>query len=198
MVVAAGFVGLIYIIATHLMIYDVPAWWQDWLNTWLMQTLPADQADKYHEILENISPLLNAMMACGLALSVILTTLLSRWWQSLLFNPGGFRKEFYQLQIPWMVIAIIILCLVLVSLGMGDIGSALLDILALMIFLYLFQGISMLHRVVAERKLPVYWIYLLYLLLFLIPQTLLFLSCIGIVDSLLTHKKVITNENDKS
>ncbi|MEW5250800.1 hypothetical protein [Microbulbifer sp. 2201CG32-9] len=34
------------------------------------------------------------------AVTVVLALVLGRWWQALLYNPGGFRQEFHQLRMP--------------------------------------------------------------------------------------------------
>ena len=40
------------------------------------------------------------MLAAGNAVTVVLSLLLARYWQALLYNPGGFRKEFHALRLP--------------------------------------------------------------------------------------------------
>jgi len=42
------------------------------------------------------------MLAAGNAVTVVLSLLLARYWQALLYNPGGFRTEFHALRLPPM------------------------------------------------------------------------------------------------
>ena len=40
------------------------------------------------------------LLAAGNTVTVVLSLLLARYWQALLYNPGGFRKEFHALRLP--------------------------------------------------------------------------------------------------
>ena len=42
------------------------------------------------------------MLAAGNAVTVVLSLLLARYWQALLYIPGGFRTEFHALRLPPM------------------------------------------------------------------------------------------------
>jgi hypothetical protein len=40
------------------------------------------------------------ILAAGNAVTAVLSLLLARYWQALLYNPGGFRVEFHRLRLP--------------------------------------------------------------------------------------------------
>jgi hypothetical protein len=40
------------------------------------------------------------ILAAGNAVTAVLSLLLARYWQALLYNPGGFREEFHRLRLP--------------------------------------------------------------------------------------------------
>jgi len=40
------------------------------------------------------------ILAAGNAVTAVLSLLLARYWQALLYNPGGFREEFHALRLP--------------------------------------------------------------------------------------------------
>ncbi|MEZ5581549.1 MAG: hypothetical protein R3F37_01040 [Candidatus Competibacteraceae bacterium] len=60
------------------------------------------------QLLDYLAPMVVGLIfANGLA-SLLCGLLLGRWWQALLFNPGGFSREFHELRLdgkppglPW-------------------------------------------------------------------------------------------------
>ena len=99
LVLAAGGMALLYIILIHLMVEDVTGLWRQWLTVWLEQAVQPEKQAQLQEIMGDAVPLMNALMAAGLFVSLMLTMLISRWWQAGLFNPGGFKQEFYSLRL---------------------------------------------------------------------------------------------------
>ena len=183
MVVTAGMIGLLYILLMHLIFEDVTLMWRTWLEVWIESNLSAAMGGKYKEIMVSsgidIVPLINAMVASGIVISIITTSLTARWWQSSLFNVGGFRQEFYALRLPRVLCY---MCLI----GIGVLWlmeqAVLRDLLFMMVLLFLFQGLSAVHRIVNIRKLSIAWLSVMYCLLILMPQMVLFVACIGMAD----------------
>ena len=183
MALAAAGIGFLFILFMHLYFGDVTAWWKSWLEQLIQSNLSSAVGEQYEQILNVVTPMMNAIMAAAIMFSIIVTTLLGRWWQSLLFNPGGFRPEFYALKLPRTLCYLTLLAVVALLLIGEQQQSILRDLLVLIIFLYMFQGLAAVHRVVHRRMLSVTWLGLMYCLLVLLPQMILFISCIGMVDS---------------
>ena len=198
LIVAAGMCSLLYILMTHLILGNVAEWWDSWLKLWLDQVSQEDRKVQFQEILATAAPLMNAMSAAGLFISLATTLLVARWWQAALFNPGGFREEFHALHLPRGLIFAVIAGLVLVFLDLAGPGTLALDILLLLIFLYLFQGLAVIHRTVVSRKMAPGWLIGMYMLLFVVPQSILFLACLGMVDSWLVRPGAGGPSNDNS
>jgi hypothetical protein len=57
------------------------------------------------------------LLGLATTLSTVVSLLLARWWQSMLYNPGGFREEFHQLRVPPLLAAGLIGCGVLATLA---------------------------------------------------------------------------------
>lgn len=183
MLLCAGAAGLLLVAGMRIMVPDVEAWWREWMVGWLAAHVEPAAAAQYKELVDRAAPLFNGMMGAGLTLSLAATLLLARWWQALLYNPGGFRSEFQQLCLPrWLGYAL------LLSLGgwwalQGAGREWLGDILIVALFTFLFQGIAAVHRTVAARKLSAAWLVAMYGLLLLMPQMILFVACLGLADS---------------
>ena len=186
MALTAAGIGLLFILFMHLYFDDVTTWWKPWLEVLLKTAFTGATGDQYQQVLKIVAPLMNAIVASVIMINMILTTLAGRWWQALVFNPGGFRPEFYSLGFPRIVFYLAMLVLVALSITGEWQQSVLIDILWLVIFLYMFQGLSAIHRTVHRRKLSITWLGFMYCMLILLaPYMLLFISFIGLVDSLM-------------
>lgn len=198
LVFTAGTIATVYILIVHWLIADVSAWWLQWMELMIDNAYPEGGGEQYQDILVQAAPAMNAIMASGIASSLIVTTFISRWWQSALFNPGGFREEFYALRLPNAVIFLSLTGIILLLTSDVQQGSAGLDILIVVIFLYLFQGLAAVHRIVAEKSMPQVWLVMMYILLVFLPQTILIVACLGLLDSWKKRSKETNRPDDKN
>lgn len=183
LVLAGGALGMTFVAAIYALVGDVGAWWQTWFAAWFTANLPGEAGAHYLELLQAAKPLLNAMMAAALVVSIVVTLLIARWWQALLFFPGAFRLEFYQLRLPRALAALTLTAILVLLVTEGQTQSVLRDLLFVSLIMYLFQGVSAVHRMVAGRGMSSAWLAGMYGLLLLVPQMFLFVACIGMVDS---------------
>ena len=198
LVFTAGTIAAVYILIVHWLIADVPAWWLQWMELLIENAFPEGGGEQYQEVLVQAAPAMNAIMAGGIASSLIVTTFISRWWQSVLFKPGGFRTEFYALRLPNAVVFLSLTGIILLLTSGVQQGSAGLDILIVVIFLYLFQGLASVHRIVAEKSMPQVWLVMMYILLIFLPQAILIVACLGLLDSWKNRSKVTNRPDDKN
>jgi len=182
LLLAAGLLATALIVAIYLIIGDVSAWWQQWLTIMLEKTVPPEEIDQYKEVLAPAVGMVNAMMIAGFMLNVVMSVLCGRWWQSRLFNPGAFQKEFYALNLPSQMLPVSALIVVLVIVLAEPWQHLFRDIMVVLMFMYLIQGISSVHRNVDKLKLSTAWIVSMYCLLLLLPQMALFIACLGMTD----------------
>ena len=131
--------------------------------------------------------MLNALVAVAMMLSMIAAVLLGRAWQAALFNPGGFRREFHRLGLPRQLVVPLVAAGIAVVLVEGPALPLLRDLLIIGLFAFLFHGVAAVHRTVASRGLHPAWLAGMYLLMLLLPQMVLFLACIGVVDAWLNR-----------
>jgi hypothetical protein len=183
MVMAAGGIGMGLVVAMRLSIPDIDGWWHEWLVSWVDSNVRPDVAAQYREFVDQMAPLFNGAMGAGLAISLILALLVARWWQSLLFNPGGFRVEFRRMALPRALGLVLAVGVGLLFVLEAEARNWLRDLLLVALFMYLFQGIAAVHRLVAIRGLSSAWLVAMYGLLLLVPQMILFVACLGFADS---------------
>ena len=182
LILAVGLLATSLIVAIYITIGDVAGMWQQWLGVMLEKTVPAESLDQYKEILEPAASMVNAMMLAGLMLNILMSVLCARWWQSRLFNPGAFQKEFYALRLPSAILPVSAMIVLLVLTLTEPWRDMFRDIMVILMFMYLIQGISSVHRNVDMLKLSTAWIVSMYCLLVLMPQMGLFIACLGMTD----------------
>jgi len=122
---------------------------------------------------------LAGLLGWGNALSVTLCLLLARWWQSLLYNPGGFKVEFQAFRLPSALTVVLLLAAAgLFALGVDYWFWAL--ILALP---FIFAGFGLVHAIAAKRKLGNAWLGFFYFTWLLLDPVKVLLLLAVIVDS---------------
>lgn len=129
---------------------------------------------------ELILRLIPGLFASSMLLGAMISLLLARWWQAVLYNPGGFAKEFQNLRLGKSSAAIAILITLAAFALQSDTGNAMLMVL---FTLYLTQGSSILHAVVNGRKLNDFWLFVVYGLVFMIPHMVALLAIVGMADA---------------
>lgn len=126
----------------------------------------------------------NATMVLGLlaamtTLSGALGLVLGRWWQALLYNPGGFAAEFRALRLGPVA--------ALVSLGAAlycYLQPATMAVWSLVFAQpLLFAGIALVHSLVAKKGMGVQWLVLFYSALLLLQPFKILLVIVAFGDT---------------
>lgn len=185
-VLCAGMAGAVFTAYIHLVLEHIQEWWQVWFERWKEYATSNFTAQQLEQVYEIISPLVSTFIISGFVISLITTLLMARWWQSVLFNPGGFRDEFYSLRLPRTLVFPTLLGL-FVLLFTADNGSLVFrDVMVLILILYLYQGLSAVHGFIHIKGLSKLWLVSMYVLFFLVPYALLlFVTCVGIANACL-------------
>ena len=114
-----------------------------------------------------------------IVLNTFLGVTIARWWQSIIFNPGGFKKEFQGIRLNRKLLILISSILILSSAIFNQYSNwAYLSIFPLVI-----GGLSLFHWLVNEKnlgKVPIIFTYV-FMVLFT-PFVILILALLGTVD----------------
>ncbi|VAW89080.1 FIG003573: hypothetical protein [hydrothermal vent metagenome] len=177
-------IGLLLTLLVHLLLSDPVMWWQQVLDQLLATMGEMGSHADIAAITEQLARLMTAIIVVALTLNILFSLFVGRWWQSQLYNPGGFKLEFHQLRLPkllaWIAVAVM-LASMFVQQGAGMLAGNLMIVL---VFFYLLQGLAIIHSVVAERKLSVGWLIGLYLAMTIaLPQIAALLMLLGVSDS---------------
>lgn len=130
------------------------------------------------------------LIAYVMVVSSFMSLLLARWWQALLYNPGGLQSEMHQLRMKPLAtltcFAAVVYCWVL--------GIDYQHWAGLFGFPLLVIGASIAHRVVKARQLGGQWLILFYLvLLFASPIVLL----LAVLDTWMDFRARIVAKSDR-
>lgn len=159
----------------------------------LSKVLPMALGDFYQQMpveerarLDALMPLLlTGMIAAMLQIVSLSCLILGRYWQAMLYNPGGFGREFRTVRIPRGLALMLLACMVVGP----NIGNQLAMLTPLCSVPLAFAGLALIHALVAEKHLARFWLVGLYVtLLVLINLIYPLLVVLAIVDSLIDFR----------
>ena len=132
-----------------------------------------------------ITPVLNGLIAAVLQIVSVLCLILGRYWQAMLYNPGGFGREFRAVRLP-LVPALALLVCMLVGPNFGPQVAMLTPLCSVPL---VFAGLALIHGLVAEKRLARFWLVGMYITLLVFMQLIYpLLVVIAIVDSLIDFR----------
>lgn len=189
MLALMGLVALMGAAALRLLSGDVVAFWSVLLEQALGLIGEEGGLATGPELLAEAAALMTSVLAAGYVVNMMLTLLLARWWQSLLYNPGGFGREFRELRLPSgpgaALGAVGLVALVLAFTG-GAGGGPAADFLAVAVVLLVFVGLAVAHHEVHRRGWPKVVLVGVYALLFLLRGGgALLIASLAVADALL-------------
>lgn len=128
-----------------------------------------------------VAPVLTGLIAALLQVVSLLCLMLGRYWQALLYNPGGFGREFHALRLP-IPLALLLFAGMLLGPNLGAQAAMLAPLCSVPL---MFAGVALLHGLVAQGGLAKFWLIGMYVTLLLFMQlTYPLLVVLAIVDSL--------------
>lgn len=137
-------------------------------------TLP-DQPEVSPDVMR--SALISLFGVMHMFMSICLL-MLARWWQALLFNPGGFQQEFHQLKLQPAVAVMLMVLFVLASTGVTVLSGWIMYFLLPLFF----AGLALVHGLIGLKKLSRLWLVAFYMLM-LNPPLAQLLSVAALIDS---------------
>ncbi|MEW8330932.1 MAG: DUF2232 domain-containing protein [Candidatus Thiodiazotropha sp.] len=181
---AIGF-GLLVVLIQYIVLSDPAAFWQQYMQPLGERFVDAgllDQAQSL-KLVEQMSVVMCGAVAVVFMLQLLFSLYLARWWQAMLYNPGGFATEFHRLRVHWSVGIVGALAMLLLMLP-GESAPAILSCLGTVVLGVLFlQGLAVAHGVFKGMKSAQLWLVVTYLLLFVfMPQMVVVLTSIGLLD----------------
>lgn len=115
---------------------------------------------------------------------VVGSVLISRWWQSLLYNPGGFQQEFHNLRLSTSIALPLMIAVVACNLLPPEYMTwgSMLGIPLLL------AGIGLVHYLVKARSLGTFFLVFMYVGLILFGPLSMVLIVVGLLDSFMNFR----------
>ncbi|MCW8276363.1 hypothetical protein IMF27_12255 [Pseudomonas sp. PCH199] len=146
------------------------------------QKMSVDEQARFASL---IAPILTGLIAALLQIVSVLSLIVGRYWQALLYNPGGFGREFRAVRIP-LGPAMLLLAGMVVTPNFGVQMSMLVPLCSVPL---VFAGLALIHGLVAQKRLARFWLVGLYVTLLLFMQLIYpLLVVLAIVDSLIDFR----------
>lgn len=188
----AVLIGVMGVVSFYLYNADLAEMWKNILSQMVPPNAPVE--DIQHT-LDVLSHYMTGVVAAASVFGLLLGLFLGRWWQALLYNPGGFRQEFLSLNThPRLAIGSVVVVLV-ASLSSGVISEVSWNITILLFVLYTFIGTAVLHTVFASMKMGRFIVPMFYVTLFLIPHAMLPVALVGLSDTWMNLRNKISNQH---
>lgn len=189
----AVLIGVLGVVGFYLYDMESATMWKNILSQMVPANAPVEDVQRTVNVLSHY---MTGVVAAGTVFGLLFGLFLGRWWQSVLYNPGGFRQEFLSLNThPRLAIGSIAV-VVIALLSSGVISEIFWNITILLFVLYVFIGAAVLHTVFASMKLSRYMVPMFYLTLFLIPHAMLPVAIVGLSDAWLNLRNKFSNQTN--
>ncbi|MGD8912744.1 MAG: DUF2232 domain-containing protein [Candidatus Thiodiazotropha sp.] len=182
--VAMGF-GLLVVLIQYIALSEPALFWQEYLQPLGQRFVDTGllEQSQSQQLVEQLSVVMCGLVAVVYMLQLVSSLYLARWWQALLYNPGGFSKEFHQLRVHWLVGAVGALALLFLLIPGEHAPVTLNCIGAVFLGLLFIQGLAVAHGLFKGMKSAQLWLVVVYLLLIVfMPQMVMALTSIGLMD----------------
>ncbi len=141
--------------------------------------------EKVAEVEPMLVHLLSGAWGLVESLSMLSCLVLARWWQALLYNPGGFGKEFHALRLP-PGIAVMLLGVMLLGPAVSPAMVGWMPVISVPLMI---AGVALVHGLVGLRGLGSGWLFAFYATLLLVSQFMVpVLVFIAFLDSLVDFR----------
>ena len=188
--------GILVILAFPMVVSDPSGWWlgpiDGFIESLRAPNLAADQGavKQVSDLLHQIAPVMTGLVVAGAIFNAVIMLLIGRWWHAILDNPGGFAREFQGLRLDRRI-SIVTVALVLLVAYAGDMISNFgLEILGVAMVLFVFQGLALIHGLVALTGAWSGWLLVMYVMVMLAaPQLLFILAATGFLDTWFDFRK---------
>ncbi len=138
-----------------------------------------------------LEPAFTSLMVGSLATTYLAIALgavvLARGWQSSLYNPGGFGKEFHSFKLS----PVFALCFVGLALFGPSISLNVVLLVLVMLVPLTLAGIALVHGGVAKRNLGGHWLFVFYICTIFMPSLFLLIILMAILDSCFDFRRRI-------
>jgi uncharacterized protein YybS (DUF2232 family) len=190
---ASGF-GVLAVMLMHLLVPDLVVWWQGLIEPFMAQLSeqPGWQLDsaQTEQLSSSLALMMTGLLAAGMSFNAITGLFIGRAWQAQLYNPGAFGSEFRELRLGKPAALFTALLIALSLSPLAESLRWLVDCLPVMLVAFGIQGLSIVHAIVYQGQKSKGWLVAMYILLVvMLPQMLMMLATLGVLDQWFNFRK---------
>ena len=188
--------GLLAVVMIYLLAPDVGEHWRESLDIMVAQLAQQSEDFTLTELRQTedwIISFLPGLFVSSAVFGTMLSVFLARWWQAVLYHPGGFAEEFQSLNLGKFS-ALCAMAIMLMAMAIGNVFS--IALVTVVSVLYSVQALSLLHAVIKIRQINGVWLFATYLMMFFIPQLLLLLILLSFADPWLDIRHRISSKKN--
>ena len=174
--------SLLVVVLLYALYPDFGEFWREPLDEMMIQLAQQSNEFSLQELKQTedwVIKFLPGLFTSSLMFGAMLSLFIGRWWQAVLYNPGGFAEEFQSLNLG-KISALIALAIILIAMAIANVFT--FSLVTIVFVLYLVQGLSLLHALVRMRQVNTTWLFVFYLAVFFIPHLILLLIFVGAID----------------
>jgi len=189
--------GMIGVLGFYLYADDPATLWQSVLSLMIQPMLASNPDVPLEEVKQSIkvfSHFMTGGIAAGSVYGLLFGLFLARWWQAVLFNPGGFREEYLSLRVHSRVALASLFIVAIAWFSSGIVAEICWNLSILSLVLYAFVGMAVLHSAFSEMKTKRFTVPFLYITLVLVPHVVAIIVVVGVVDAWLDLRSKILNK----
>jgi len=188
-ILAGGGLALAGVLITYLVVDQPSESWQSIVTQITEATTQATEGADNQRVIDWLSEAGAWMTGFSAATQFVLAAfslLLARVWQARMFNPGGLQKEFHQLRFG---LAAGVAGIVVIAASAFLQMELLTNLAIVVIALFAFQGMAVLHALVAQFKMHVMFLVAVYMFLMLLaPTSIKAIGLLGLADTWLDFR----------
>lgn len=186
----AGLLAASAVLALHLAVPDQAAYWDRFLSG--VDPFVLDGSEQTWRLVRaRLLPVMAALVVLTQLALVLGSLLLGRWWQALLYNPGGFGEEFRRLDLG-RVYALAAAVALAAARWQGP--GLVYDVALIASAVFVLQALALAHAAVNIKGLGRGWLLALYLLL---PFVFELLVVAGIADAVFDWRRRLRERADR-
>jgi len=200
---AAVAIGVLGVIGIYVVFDDPAAQWYKMLSMSIGNQLSDPNlgmfdADEIETYLNTLAGWMTGLMVAAIVSTYLTSLLVGRWWQALLYNPGGFKEEFYGVRVGRNIGITAFFVFVGALLGSGLLSNMMSDMLWLFSFVYLIPGIAIAHSVITLASAPKPLFVVFYVFLAILPQIAIFMALVGWADTWFNFREKLIKNSSSS
>lgn len=179
-------IGIMAVIGVYAFVDNPAQQWLVALQTGIevlsqQQELPVTEQE-IDEAIQFWSNYMTGLVVAGSVVGLTVSLFLARWWQGVLFNPGGFYDEFKAISLLKRDGVVFIILLLVAILMTGELAEIAWNLNIQILMLFVMIGMSVVHVVVKSRSNNNFLLFGIYVVLFLVPHLIVPIVLIGLSD----------------